>query len=122
MANMDRENMAVDIKKSLKKRFDALSDWEQQAMGALMEARGYSIKQALDIVESGEFEFYPGITSLEVLAYRFIHEHAWSAFLDWDPDTVDALEPYIDYDKLGAAFYADGYRETSSGVVRVLIV
>jgi len=120
MANMDRENMAVDIRKRVKKRlmkrFVALSDWEQQAMGALMEAGGYSIDQALAIVEVGEFEFYPGITSLADLAYRFVHGGAWG-----DPGILEKIGPYIniDYDKIALDLYEDGYRKTSSGIVRL---
>jgi len=57
MASLVRENMAEDIKK----RFDVLTNWEQQAIEALMESEDYSIEEALDIVESGKYEFYPGL-------------------------------------------------------------
>jgi len=120
MVKLDRENMVEDIRKRVKKRlikrFDALSDWEQQAMGALIEAGDYSIDQALDSVENGEFEFYSDITSLADLAYRFVHGGEWG-----DPSILEKIGPYIniDYDKLASDLYEDGYRKTSFGIVRL---
>ena len=47
MANMDRENMVEDIWE----RFNALEDWGQRAVVAVMKAARYSIEEALDVVE-----------------------------------------------------------------------
>jgi len=110
MANMDRENMAED----LKKRFDALSDREQRAVDAIMEARDYSIEEALDIVESGDYEFYYRATLADV-AYKLVNDHGW---FDIEPDTLVKISPYIDYDKLGSDLYADNFCDTSFGIIR----
>ena len=122
MADMDRENMAADIRKRVKKRlmkrFVALSDWEQQAMGALMEAGGYSIEEieeALDIVENGDFEFYPEIFSMADLARELVEEGCFGK-----PKAMGDLLDYVDYDRLGSDLRQDGYTETSLGVIRIV--
>ena len=117
MVILDPEDMAEDIRK----RYDALVGIEQLAVEEIMDAFDYSLERALDIVESHDYDFHYK-TTLADLAYEFVHEHGWEPFVNWDPDTVAALEPYIDYDKLGAELCEDGYRETSCGVVRVLVI
>ena len=114
MVILDLEDMAEDIRT----RYDALTGLEQLAVEEIMDAFDYSLERALDIVESHDYEFHYK-TTLADLAYEFIHEYGWEPFINWDPDTVEALEPYIDYNKLGAVLSEDGYRETSSGVIRV---
>ena len=110
MVNLDRENMAEDIRK----RFDNLLDYEQLAIAAFMEVGDYSIEEALDIVESGDYEFYPGVDSMADLAYEFIHEYGMFGL---NPDTLEKIGPYIDYEKLGSDLSVDGYCKTSYGIV-----
>ena len=56
MVKLDRESMAEDVKK----RFDALSEYDQQAVEAIVEVWDYDIENALEVVESGQFVFYGG--------------------------------------------------------------
>jgi len=111
MAKLDYENMTEDIKK----RFGVLSEYEQQAVDAIMEARDYSIEEALDTVESGDYGFYPEIFSLTDLAYELVQEGFFG-----DPKTMGMLVNYIDYEKLGEDLCRyDNYIETSLGLVRI---
>jgi len=104
MVNLDRENMVKDVKK----RVDALSEYEQSAVKAIMEGWWYNIDVALDIVERGEYEFYPGITTLTNLVHKLVHER-----LDIDPDKQAAVEDlYLD-------LFDRGYRGTDLGVIRI---
>ena len=56
MAKFDYKNMT----EGAKKRFDALSEYDQQAVEAIVEVWDYSLEEALDIVERGDYEFHPG--------------------------------------------------------------
>ena len=105
MVNLDRENMAEDVKK----RVDALSEYGQRAVEAIMEA-----EEALTIVESGGYEFYPEIFRLADLAYKFVQEGYFG-----DPKDMGTLANYIDYKQLGADLRFDGCEETSLGVIRI---
>jgi len=53
MAEFERERLAEDVME----RFDALSEYEQQAVEAIMKAKDYSIEEALDIVEKGDYVY-----------------------------------------------------------------
>jgi len=125
MAKLDYGNMA----KGIKKRFGVLSEYEQQAVEAIVEVwdysleealdiveRGdivevwdYSLEEALDIVERGDYEFHPEISTLVDLAHKFVN-----------PRAIGLLEDYINYEKFAADLYEDNYRETSLGVIRAL--
>jgi len=50
MAKLDYGNMA----KGIKKRFGVLSEYEQQAVEAIVEVWDYSLEEALEIVESDD--------------------------------------------------------------------
>lgn len=54
MVILDRESMAEDVRE----RYDVLSARERQVVEALMEAGDYSLEEALDMVESGVYDFY----------------------------------------------------------------
>jgi len=56
MAKLDYKSMAED----LKERYEALSEYDQQAVEAIVEDWGYDIENALEVVESGQFVFYGG--------------------------------------------------------------
>jgi len=60
MVDLDRENMAEDVKR----RLGALTEYERQVLEALMEAGDYSLEEALDYVERGEYEYHPGVESM----------------------------------------------------------
>ena len=111
MTTLNRENMV----KNVKKRFEALSKYEQKAVEAIMEALDYSIEEALDTVESGDYGFYPEIFSLADLAHELVQEGFFG-----DPKTMGVLVNYIDYEKLGEDLCRyDNYIETSLGLVRI---
>ena len=108
MAYLDRESMAEDTRK----RYDALTDYEQRAMAAIMEASTVSIEEALEIVESKTYEFFPDITTMGDMARKLVREEDW-----YDPYTVSRLSPYVDYDKMGVDLYTEGYCDTRFGVI-----
>jgi len=111
MANLDRESMT----KNVKKRFGALSEYEQKAVKAIMEALDCSIEEALDTVESGDYGFYPEIFSLADLAHELVQEGFFG-----DPKTMGVLVNYIDYEKLSEDLRRyDNFIETSLGLVRI---
>ena len=115
MAKLDRENMAEDVRE----RFDELSDYEQRAIEAIMEARDCSIEEALDIVESGDYDFYPEFTSMADIAYELVHEYGLFGI---PSDILAKIDPYIDYDKLGLDISVSDdsdYYDTSFGIVRI---
>ncbi len=93
----------------------ALSEYEQSAVKAIMEAWGYSIEKALDVVERGDFEFYPEIFTLADLACELVETGRFG-----DLETMGVLAEFIDYERFGAYLYRyDNYMETSQGVVRI---
>ena len=89
--------------KDVKKSFDVLPDRGQQAVEAIMEAWGYSLEEAVEIVERGDYEFYPGIFTFELAK----------------AGCSEMLAEYIDYERLSADLYHDNYRETDLGVVQI---
>ena len=114
MVKLDYKRMTWDAWQ----RLNALTDYEQQAMGALMEAGGYSIEEiegALNIVENGDFEFYPEIFSMADLARELVEEGCFGK-----PKAMGDLLDYVDYDRLGEDLRQDGYTETSLGVIRIV--
>ena len=104
MAKLDYGNMA----KGIKKRFGVLSEYEQQAVEAIVEVWDYSLEEALEIVESDDYEFHPEISTLVDLAHKFVN-----------PRAIGLLEDYINYEKFAADLYEDNYRETSLGVIQI---
>ena len=50
------------------------SDVDEEAVKAIVEAGGYDIKEAIEIAESGDYYFYPGLSSYTDLAYELIDE------------------------------------------------
>ena len=113
MVKLDRESMGEDVRK----RFDVLSYYKQCAVAAIMESEGYNIEKALDVVESGNYDYYPGITSMADLARELIHGHGW---FNIDLDTLVKTGRYPDYNKLGSDLYDYGFFVTNYGVVRIL--
>ena len=130
MATLDYESMRED----LRRRYDALPYYEQQAVGAVLEVLDCcylpypddpdcAVEAAIEIVESGNYDFYSPeeVESMRDLAYKLVHglipsryECAWDYL---DPYTVARLDPYIDYDKLAEDLYIEGYCDTSFGIV-----
>jgi len=110
MPKLDYESMAEDIRG----RFDALTEYEQWAVAAIMEAYDDSLEGALETVERGDFDFYPGIYSLGDLAYYLVEKGYFG-----DLETLGPLVKHIDYSGLGETLRQDCYVATSQGVVRL---
>jgi len=110
MANLDRENMTEDVKK----RFDALTENEQEIVEVIVEAWDYSIEEALDVVETGDYEIYPKITSMADMAYDLVQRGVYG-----DLEVIGELVDCIDYEKLGEVLRLKDYAETSQGVLRI---
>ena len=47
---------------------------DEDVLEAIIEATGYSVKEAIEIAESGDYYFYPGLSSYTDLAYAVIDE------------------------------------------------
>jgi len=109
-------NLAHDeyITEDVKRRLDALTDDEREVLESLMEVTDYSLEEALGYVERGEYEYYSGVESMADLAYRLVHDCEWG-----DPDVLENLSRfiYVDYEKLGAELYAQGWRLTTHGAI-----
>ena len=109
MAKFDRKSLAEDVQR----RFDVLSEYEQCAMKAIMEAYDCSIEDALTIVEDGDYDFYPGIKRMDTLAHVLIQEGLFGG-----PEDIGVLRCYIDYDGLSTFLSDAGYIVTSLGALR----
>jgi len=110
VAKFERENMAEDAME----RFNAMSEFDQLAVEAIVETGVYNLEEALEIVKNEDYEFYPEISSLTDLARKFVQEE-----LHDNPKVLRRLKYYIDYKKIAADLYRDNYRETSLGVVQI---
>lgn len=98
----------------LAERYENLEDYEQDAVTAVIEAHGYDLVEALDIVEEGRYTLYSDCNSLEDLAQEFFDEGCFG-----DTEAMGKLVNYIDFERLGRDLGYDGYTETSKGVVLV---
>ena len=74
------------------------------AFKAILETQS-NFDYAKDIYERGNYQFYPGIYSLEDLAYEYIDEIGGVEALG------DTAENYFDYDKLGRDLRLEYYQE-----------
>jgi len=112
MTYLDRESMAEDIRR----RYDALTDYEQRVLAALLEVTDYELEETLDYVERGEYEFWAGVDSMAELAYKLVHDWEWG-----DPTVLENLDHYIyvDYEKLGEDLFAHGWRKTIHGMIKI---
>lgn len=112
MAELDRESMAEDVGE----RYDKLTDYERQVLEAYLEVTDYDLEEALGLVESGEYDFWPGVESMAELAYKLVCASEWG-----DPEALENLSPYIyiDYEELGATLFAEGYRKTIHGMIKI---
>ncbi len=50
------------------------SDVDEDVVAAIVEATGYNVKKAVEIAESGDYFWYPGLSSYTDLAYAVIDE------------------------------------------------
>ena len=104
----------LDYINELAERFEDMNYDEQDAVGAVIEATGYSLEEALDIVEKGSYTLYSECDTLEDLARELFDDGCFG-----DTKAMGILVNYIDYASLGYDLGCDGYYETSFGVICV---
>jgi len=93
-------------------RLDELDSWEQNVVFAYLECMNNDINEALDIVERGNFVFYPDM-DLEDVAIEYVNECVFTK------ETPEILTKYFDYDAFARDLGFDGYHETKWGVLYV---
>ena len=98
----------------LAERYENLTYNEQDAVAAVIEANGYDLEEALDIVERGAYTLYSHCDTLEDLAQSLFDDGCFG-----DTKAMGNLVNYIDFERLGRDLGFDGYTETSKGVVLV---
>lgn len=101
----------LDALNELAERYENLHEYEQEAVTAIIEAEGYDLEEALDIVEDGRYVFYKG-QDLEDVAYDLVEEGCFG-------DIADSIKNYIDYEAIARDLGFDGYTETKGGVIRI---
>lgn len=92
------------------KRLEGLNEYDREAFEAICEELG-DYKEALDVFESGDYQFYSDMT-IEQVAEELVDEGCFG-------EIPDAIKFYIDYEAIGRDLSIDGYHETSKGVVKV---
>jgi Antirestriction protein len=98
----------------LAERVEDLGTGEQDTLAAIIAATGYDLGEALDVLEKGNYSFYPGCDSLADLAQYMVDEGLFG-----DTDQMGNLVNYIDYEALGRDLGFDGYTETDKGIIRI---
>lgn len=98
----------------LAERFEDMSYDEQDAVGAVIEATGYSLEKALDIVEKGHYTLYTECDTLEDLAQELFDDGIFG-----DPKAMGILVNYINFASLGEDLRCNRHYETSYGVICV---
>lgn len=104
----------VNYLNKLAERFEGMNYDEQDAVGAVIEANGYSLEEALNIVENGDYTLYSKCDTLEDLARELFDDGCFG-----DTKAMGILANYIDFASLGEDLGYDGYCETSFGVICV---
>jgi antirestriction protein len=90
----------------------SLKEYEIEALEAIIESESNDLENALEILQSGDYQFYPNLETLEELAEIMIDEGFFG-------DIPENLVNYIDYEKLGRDLSYDGYVLTSKGVIYI---
>lgn len=90
----------------------ALEEYEQEELAALIEAGGYSIAEAMEDQQRGNFVFYAGM-SLDDVAAEIADE--WL-----NSNTIpDFIRNYFNYDAFARDLRFDGYTETEWGTILI---
>lgn len=83
---------------------------EESKLESIIEATGYSLEEALDIMD--DCIFYPGYT-LEEVAEEIVNDCYFTR------DTPDIFTRYFDYEAFARDLEYDGYTETDNGVIYI---
>lgn len=107
------ENISLDEANEIALRVESLEPYEEDVLEALIDDR-YDVEQALDIVESGDYDIYPDCgTMAEVAGLRVEESSALAGVPDW-------IARYIDYDALGRDLEMEGtFLECGDGIVEI---
>lgn len=96
----------------LVQRLDELDEYEQPALFAILDAITNDIEQALEYIESGNYQFYEDMDLTDV-AEELVNEFCFTE------DTPGIFTIYFDYQAFGRDLHFDGYYETKYGVIYI---
>lgn len=105
------EYESIDALNELFDTYENLEEYEKEAFAAMIEGYGFSHKEALERIESGDYDFYSG-ASLKDVAYALVDDGCFG-------DIPENIANYIDYDAIAYDLEIDGYCETSKGAIHV---
>lgn len=87
-----------------------MTDYEKRELYTILEADStLTIKQALEILENGDYSYYD-VENMEELAMTLIDYGYFG-------EISEEIERYVDYEKLAKDLHYDGYIETSTGII-----
>lgn len=97
----------------LVERYENLDEYEQEIVQAIIEAEGYDLEEALDVLERGNYSFYSGVNDEEDLGWYVIDEGLFGV------EVPDSLQNYLDHEAIGrdwrinsaGSFTSKGYIE-----------
>lgn len=104
----------IDDLNDLVERLEALDSYEFDLVGALIGSGVYTAEEALEIVENGDYSYYPGCNNMADVAEQYIEE---TGMLDGIPDSIAR---YFDFEAFGRDMKYDGtWIEADDGYICV---
>lgn len=98
----------------LAERYENLDEYDQDIVQAIIEGEGYDLEEALDVLESGNYSFYPDVNDEEDLGYYVVDEGLFGV------EIPDSLQAYIDYESIGRDWRINGAGSfTSKGYIEL---
>ncbi len=102
-------NIHLDSLNELVKEITLLSPYEKRELSAILEAGYYDLENALTMLDSREYQFYPDMT-LKDVAEELVSEGMFG-------EVPEPLMFYIDYEAIARDLGFSGYTETDDGVI-----
>ena len=103
------EYESIEALNELFDTYENIEEYEKEAFSAMIAGLGFSPKEALERVTSGDYAFYSG-ESLKDVAYAMVEDGCFG-------DIPENIANYIDYDSIAYDLALDGYCETAQGVI-----
>ncbi|SHJ81757.1 antirestriction protein ArdA [Propionispora hippei] len=98
----------------LAERYENLHEYDQDIVQAIIEGEGYDLEEALDVLESGNYSFYPDVTNEEDLGFYVVDEGLFGV------EIPDSLQVYIDHESIGRDWRINGAGSfTSKGYIEL---
>lgn len=98
----------------LVERYENLHEYDQDIVQAIIEGEGYDLEESLDVLESGNYAFYPDVNDEEDLGYYVVDEGLFGVKIP------DSLQAYIDYESIGRDWSINGAGSfTSKGYIEI---